>query len=94
VPTFADRGVSRAIKFFMSQEVIKVVYYTYFHCTKSHEIISGEIPQRALKSSKCKRGQSELSQKPRIDILAEMYLKTKKYYRFTHDTYYHSFYLW
>jgi hypothetical protein len=78
----------------LSQEVIKVVYYIYFHSTKSYEIIPGEIPQRALRSSKCKRGQSELLQEPRIYIPAEIYLKTKKYYRFTHDAYYHFFYLW
>jgi hypothetical protein len=32
--------------------------------------------QIALKSSECNRGQLELSQEARIEIIAEMYLKT------------------
>jgi hypothetical protein len=38
-------------------------------------LYSEEIPQMALKSSKCKRRQLELSQEARIEILTEIYLK-------------------
>jgi hypothetical protein len=37
----------------------------------------GDIPQIALISSKCKRGQSELSQEARIEILAELFKNLK-----------------
>jgi hypothetical protein len=42
----------------------------------SYGIIFWGKLQAAIKSSKCKRGQLELSQEPRIEILAEIYLKT------------------
>jgi hypothetical protein len=61
----------------MSQEVMKMVYYAYLHSLCPMKLYSVETLQRALKSSKCKRGQVVLSQDARIEILADIYLKLK-----------------
>jgi hypothetical protein len=53
----------------MYQEVMKMVYYAYFHYTMSYGIIfwgNSTDSKIVLKPSNCKRGKFELSHEARI----------------------------
>jgi hypothetical protein len=65
----------RSIKSYMSQEVIKMVYYAYFHATVSNGIVFW----RNLESTnifKMQKRKLELLQEARIQILPQIYFKT------------------
>jgi len=53
--------VVRAIKRFVTQDTLKVVYHTYVHSLINYVIIVGEIPHIATVFSNYKRGLLELS---------------------------------
>jgi hypothetical protein len=62
----------RYFKPYVSQEVTKTFYYAYFHSTMSHGIIFWGNFTDSTKIFKMQKGQLELSQEARIEILVEI----------------------
>ena len=64
-----------AIEPFMSQDTLKLVYYSYFHTLVNYEIIFWGILHIVFMSSDYKKGLLELSLGQDLQTLAENYLK-------------------
>jgi hypothetical protein len=84
----------RSVKPYMSQEILKMVYYAYFHSAISYGIIFWGNSADSTKIFKMQKRAIRIIVGRRNRDSCRALCKNLKYYHFTHNTYSYSYYLW